>query len=133
MELASHLVDFGMVVLLWLVQFVIYPSFLRIDSEKLVDWHQSYTFRVSFVIIPMMFGQMGLWVYHAVQNTSLPNITGLTLVSICWILTFCVSVPLHNRISKGEGSDAVLRALIDTNWYRTVCWSAIFIVGLLAF
>jgi len=130
LELTGHLLDFGMVVLLWLVQLVIYPSFLRMEKAVLLDWHRTYTFRVSFVIIPMMFGQLGIWSYAVFQMTDGLRITGLSLVFICWILTFCVSVPLHRRIEHGEGSSEVLMALVDTNWYRTVCWTAVFVVGL---
>ena len=49
------LVDFGMCVVLWLVQLVIYPSFLRVDSNDFLAWHKAYTSRVSFVILPGCF------------------------------------------------------------------------------
>lgn len=131
MELHTHLVDFGMVVLLWLVQLVIYPSFLNIDTRQLVAWHRVYTFRVAFVIVPMLFSQLILWIYRAIIDASFISIIGLILVFICWILTFFVSVPLHRKIERGEGSDTILKRLIATNWPRTICWTAVFIVGIL--
>jgi hypothetical protein len=54
------LLDFGMVVVLWLVQLVIYPSFLTCDPARFVDWHRTYTSRVAWVIIPIMFAQLPL-------------------------------------------------------------------------
>ncbi|MGJ8641018.1 MAG: hypothetical protein ACSHYA_16625 [Opitutaceae bacterium] len=130
MDVLTHLVNFGMVVVLWLVQLIIYPSFLRIEADKLVDWHKVYTFRVSFVIIPLMFGQMGLWLFSVYQAPNVTVVVGLLLVVICWILTFTISVPLHRKVERGEGSETVLRALIGTNWYRTVCWTGVFVIGL---
>ena len=39
-----------MVVLLWLVQLVIYPSFLECAEERLVNWHRTYVNRVAWII-----------------------------------------------------------------------------------
>jgi len=132
LSLIRHMVDFGMAVLLWLVQLVIYPSFLKIQAAQLVGWHKTYTFRVSFLIVPMMFGQMGLALYAAQENASLLNVSILLLVFICWILTFFISVPLHRKIERGEGSEAVLSRLVWTNWPRTFLWSLVFILGCFA-
>jgi hypothetical protein len=55
-----QLIDFGLVVLLWLVQWIIYPSFLQVAPERLVDWHANYTQRMGYIVAPMMFGQLGL-------------------------------------------------------------------------
>ena len=129
-ELVGHLLDFGMVVLLWLVQLVIYPSFLKVRNDALRDWHRVYTFRVGFIIIPMLFGQLGIWIYKCVQMPTTVNWIGLALLAICWTLTFLVSVPLHQQVERGEGSEAVLQKLVWTNWPRTICWTIIFAVGL---
>ncbi len=131
-ELFAHRVDFGLVVLLWLVQLVIYPSFLKIQPDELVVWHRSYTFRASFIIIPLMFTQMVTWLFLVFSKTTGLELLGLGLVVTSWILTFFVSVPLHKKIERGEGSPEVLSALVTTNWYRTICWTAVFIVGLIA-
>jgi len=130
LELTRHLVDFGMLVVLWLVQLVIYPSFFKIRGEALVEWHRRYTFRVSFIIMPLMLAQLGLHGWFAVTGVSWVDRTTLGLVVVCWILTFFVSVPLHRRIDAGETDSATLRRLVATNWPRTALWSAIFVVGL---
>lgn len=124
------LVDFGMVVVLWLVQLVIYPSFLRIDSNRLVKWHQAYTFRVSFVIMPLMLAQLAIAV-AAVFSAAVSWLDGLVLalVLLCWALTFFVSVPLHRRIDAGDLSESTRQALVRTNWPRTLIWTFIFCLG----
>ena len=42
-EAIRSVVDFGAVVLIWLVQLVIYPSFLHYAESDLVNWHKIYT------------------------------------------------------------------------------------------
>ena len=128
--LARHLVDFGLVVVLWLVQLVIYPGFLAVREDALIRWHGRYTFRVSFIIMPLMLAQLGLHVWAVARIGGWANSLALWLVGICWTLTFVVSVPLHRRISQGEGKVTTLRRLIATNWPRTFCWTAIFLLGL---
>lgn len=132
MNLLTHLVDFGMVILLWLVQLIIYPSFQKIAADQLVAWHGVYTFRIAFVIVPMLFSQLLLWIYCVFHSRSIASIIGMILVLACWALTFFVSVKLHQKIERGEGSEQVLQALVQTNWYRTICWTAVLIIGLFA-
>jgi len=125
------LIDFGMFIVLWLVQIVIYPSFLRIEAGQLVSWHKAYTFRASFLIIPLMLAQMALAV-AAVFSAYATWLDGLVLALVlaCWALTFLVSVPLHRKIDAGDLSKPVRQALIRTNWPRTILWTAIFCLGL---
>ena len=124
------LVDFGMCVVLWLVQLVIYPSFLRLKSSELIAWHKAYTFRVSFVILPLMFGQLALSILSVVGDASILEWTAFVFVLVCWILTFFVSVPLHRKIEQNDITRETRQKLITTNWPRTILWSVIFGLGL---
>ena len=124
------LVDFGMFVVLWLVQLVIYPSFLRIESSDLLAWHKAYTLRVSFVILPLMFGQLALSILSVVGDASILEWTAFVFVLVCWILTFFVSVPLHRKIEQNDVTRETRQKLITTNWPRTILWSVIFGLGL---
>jgi len=123
------LLDFGMLVILWLVQLVIYPSFLSCDSAKLTDWHKAYTQRVGWVIIPIMFTQLPLVAWMTWAGQDIRHILSLFLLILCWVLTFAVSVPLHRKIDAGDTSEATLRRLVSTNWPRTVLWTVVFFLG----
>ena len=125
---ARHLLDFGMVVVLWLVQLVIYPSFLRVAPDALTDWHRCYTFRVSFVLIPLLFGQLGVVGWQAWQGGPAAQLSLGCLLG-CWALTFFVSVPLHRRMAAGDTSAATREALVRTNWPRTVLWTVVLVLG----
>jgi DMSO reductase anchor subunit len=124
------LVDFGMCVVLLLVQLVIYPSFLRVEPSELVAWHKAYTFRVSFVILPLMLGQLALAILTVLDDASILEWTAFALVIVCWYLTFFVSVPLHRKIEQNDISRETRQKLITTNWPRTILWSVIFGLGL---
>lgn len=125
--------DFGMCVVLWLVQLIIYPSFQRIAPERVLAWHARYTFRVSFIIMPLMLVQLGLSVWFFWLAPNWIHGLHLALVLVAWGLTFFVSVPLHDRISQGESDAAVFKALVDTNWPRTVLWTCLSVVSLGSF
>lgn len=124
------LVDFGMCLLLWLVQLVIYPSFLRIEASQLKAWHKAYTFRVSFVIMPLMVAQLALATWTVTTGASIWEWIAFVLVTVCWGLTFFVSVPLHRKIDEGDVSIETRQKLIQTNWPRTILWSQVFILSL---
>ena len=124
------LFDFGICVVLWLVQLVIYPSFLRVEPSKLIAWHKAYTFRVSFVIMPLMLGQLILAIFSVREDPSLPDSVAFVFVLVCWIFTFFVSVPLHRKIKQNDITRETRQKLIMTNWPRTILWSVIFGLGL---
>ena len=124
------LVDFGMFVVLWLVQLVIYPSFLRVEPSELIAWHKAYTFRVFFVILPLMLGQLVIAILSVWEDPSILEWVAFTFVMVCWILTFFVSVPLHRKIEQNDITKETRQKLIMTNWPRTILWSVIFGLGL---
>ena len=126
------LLDFGMVVVLWLVQLVIYPSFLRCELIQLVDWHRAYSTRVAWVIIPPMFAQLPVVGWLTYKQPNAFNLAALAALLVCWILTFAVSVPLHRKIDSGDTRAATVERLIRTNWPRTILWSFAFAMGLFA-
>ncbi len=54
------LLDFGLVVLIWIIQRIVYPGFLHYSTENLVVWHRQYTSRFSAIVIPLMLAQLGI-------------------------------------------------------------------------
>lgn len=125
------LVDFGICVILWLVQFVIYPSFLWMDGERLVEWHKAYVFRFTWIIAPLMIGQLFCAGWAVVDVGGLSSWLVLVMVAICWILSFGVSMPLHRKIDEGDATQMARRRLIQTNWPRAILWTAVFVFGYL--
>ena len=69
-EILRILFDVGLLVLIWMVQLIVYPSFLYYTHEQLVVWHTRYVKQISLIVIPLMFGQTlvsGYQLYQLLQ------------------------------------------------------------------
>ncbi len=123
------LLDFGLVVLIWMIQRIVYPSFLHYSAENLIIWHKEYTSRFSVIVIPLMFGQLGISIYQAILLTNLYTVVSLVIVILLWVSTFLQFVPIHSGISKGLISKKKLNSLVSKNWLRTFLWSLLFVMN----
>ena len=131
MPVARIAVDFGLVVLIWLVQLIIYPSFHYYAPTELSHWHPKYSNLITLVVGPLMLAQVGLVGAALWQRFSWPGLLSVLLVGSMWAATAFISVPIHNVIASGNASPATLARLVDTNWLRTIGWTIIFLLGLL--
>ena len=125
------IIDFGLVVLIWLVQLIIYPSFQYIDKAQLSVWHSKYTVLITFVVMPLMFGQVALHGLDLYRKPELMNGLQVALITVVWALTFLKAVPLHNQIQTGANLTEAIPELIKWNWPRTIIWSLIFLITFL--
>ncbi len=118
--------DFGLLVLIWLVQLVIYPSFNYYRTKDLKVWHKFYTKRITIVVLPLMLSQLILsFTLLFISNWSSYHILDIGLVLLTWILTFAIFVPLHHKIDKSQNISESVYKLVKVNWIRTFLWSAI--------
>ena len=124
-------VDLGLVVLIWMIQIVVYPSFLFSDRKDLVHWHGIYTGRISLIVLPLMLAQAAVVGIQLSSGFRWDHVLSAMLVIGCWVSTFTLSVPLHQRISEGEMAPEVLSALVRTNWPRTAGWTLCFLMSVL--
>jgi len=120
------LLDFGLVVLIWIVQLIVYPSFKYYNIDNLVNWHRVYAFRIGMIVMPLMLGQIMISFIRVLGPYSLLNIFHLLLVILVWFSTFFQFVPMHNQISNNKNNDGVIVKLIKNNWLRTFIWTCIF-------
>ncbi len=128
-EIIRLLLDFGLVVLIWMIQRIVYPSFLHYSAENLIIWHKKYTSRISVIVIPLMIGQLGISIYQAIILTNLYTVVSLVIVIIVWLSTFLQFVPIHYNISKGQVNEKTLNSLVSKNWLRTFLWSLLFVMN----
>lgn len=129
-ETWMQLVDFGLLVFIWTIQLVAYPSFRYFPVESLLKWHKNYTRAVSIIVMPLMISQVLLHGWLVFEDATLLNWLTLILVISTWLVTFIVFVPLHSKISINQELSQSLEYLISYNWIRTILWSLIFFVGL---
>jgi DMSO reductase anchor subunit len=122
--------DFGLVVLIWMVQLIIYPSFEFYTNENLVAWHKIYTLRISYVVIPLMLGQLGFCLLQLYQKRNFYTLSSTILVISVWLLTFLIFVPMHSYILSETYTKTLLIDLVNKNWYRTIVWTLLFLLSL---
>jgi hypothetical protein len=123
------LLDFGLVVLIWIIQRIVYPSFLHYSTENLVVWHREYTSRFSAIVIPLMLAQLGISIYQVITFANLYTVLSLVIIILVWASTFLQFVPIHSNISKGSVSEKMLKTLVRKNWLRTFLWSLLFVIN----
>ncbi|MEN8731264.1 MAG: hypothetical protein ABF321_01680 [Bacteroidia bacterium] len=128
MDLVSFAVASGLVVLIWMVQLLLYPSFNFYSKQNLVSWHTSYTPRITFIVAPLMLIQLAVAVFRIYIDLRLHYVLFATLVAAAWLVTFFVFIPMHSKIQEGGASDMLMSRLVNLNWSRTLIWSAIFLL-----
>jgi hypothetical protein len=127
MEWIRLSVDSGLFILVWLVQVIIYPSFLYIDREKLNYWHRLYTGKILYFVAPLMFIQTGVIALQTLSDPLAFLLDGLLLAMI-WINTFFIAIPIHNAIDREESIDANILKLLQVNRWRAWLWTALFLL-----
>jgi hypothetical protein len=126
---AQFLSTFAMFGLIWFVQIVHYPLFLRIAEEDFTAFEAEHARRTGYVAAPLMIVELlssFALVYGPWRPASIPGmqaVAGAGLTALTWASTFLLSVPLHNRLHRGFNRTAIHR-LVATNWVRTVLWTA---------
>lgn len=130
-QTARNLIDFGLVILIWLVQIVIYPSLRRHMPEGFVEWHRRYSGQVTVIVAPLMFAQVGIVGWQLWSGFSVAHLASALMVTGCWISTAVLSVPCHNRLQREGHSIEVIDRLVKTNWIRTGLWSGVFVLGMM--
>ena len=110
---------------IWFVQVVHYPLFGRV-SGRFADYVHEHSRRTTPIVAPVMILELfsGLWlVWTASPDNAVALWINAALLLGIWLSTFLLQMPLHRRISQGEGVGLVPR-LVMGNWIRTICWSA---------
>ena len=116
-------VSWGLFILIWLVQIIIYPGLARIPSNDFVNYHEWYVTRITMVVLPLMICEIIIAIawFFLQDNLFYPIVAG-GLVILVWCSTFTFQVPIHKSLQAGKDKSKI-RRLVATNWIRTVAWS----------
>lgn len=133
MVLIVHLVATAfMAGVIWYVQLVHYPLMAGWPHEDFARWEAAHRQQTGFVVVPgMLLEGVTLGVLVVLRPRSVPAwllwLGAVMLVAI-WASTFAIQVPLHERLANGWDAESHAR-LVQTNWLRTVLWSARVVVA----
>lgn len=122
--IANIFSSFALFGLIWCVQLVHYPFFLRSGQINFVEHIAFHKSRISLIVIPLMMVELATSGFLVFQSEQLMiwNTFGLITVILIWLVTFSVQVPLHGKLPGGYDENTVQK-LIKTNWIRTILWS----------
>ncbi len=124
------IIDFGLLVLIWLVQLIIYPGFQFIQADALPRWHKNYMFNISILVIPLMLAQVLLVMYQLYATPNAAVYLSAFLIPWIWLSTFFQVVPIHNALTAGLDTASNMQQLVAKNKVRTVLWTIVFGLGL---
>ena len=124
LDLAATLYMWGVI---WTIQVVHYPLFARVGAGEWAGYHSAHTRLITFIVLPAMvteLGTSGLLALTRPAWLSPPLLwAGFACAVLTWAVTFFISVPLHDTLSRGF-DPAALSRLVATNWLRTGFWTA---------
>lgn len=125
--------DTAALVLIWLVQLVIYPSFRHFSKERFRRWHVTYTQRITYVVLPVMLGQLALYGWLLMTDGGWNTWINLFLVLAVWAITFLHAVPLHDSLETDEDHLPASTRLVAVNWWRTGLWTLAWAITLVTY
>ena len=119
-----HLAAAWMLVgLIWVVQILVYPQFLRVWQADFKDYHFAHCFRIGLIVAPLLFIEVATAAWLVYQGSSLSFIISACLIPLIWLSTAVFQVPIHTKLMRGF-DEPLVRHLILTNWIRTLAWTA---------
>ena len=99
--------------LIWMVQLIVYPSFLFFSDNNLFTWHKSYTKAIALIVIPLMLGQLGIVIYQVFLAQNIYTLVSIVFVVFLWGITLLKFAPMHQQISKGNMQIQLLKTLVQ--------------------
>ena len=124
LDLAATLYLWGVI---WTIQLVHYPLFARVGAAQWADYHNAHTRLMTSVVLPAMVTELGTSGLLALVRPAWLSpsllLAGFACAVLTWAVTFFVSVPLHDTLSRGFDPTAISR-IVATNWLRTAFWTA---------
>jgi hypothetical protein len=132
--LANAAATWAMCGVIWFVQLVHYPLFNRYAADSFREAMAAHQRRTTWVVVPPMVVELVTAVGLAVIRTGPAELAGVVLLTVIWLTTATVMVPLHDRLARGGPDRLVTRRLVVVNWLRTVAWTArgVLCLGMLA-
>lgn len=131
--LVTHaLATVSLVGLIWTIQLVHYPLFLRVPPDAFTAYESEHMRRITWLVGPLMLVEAGTAILLILRFPESAIVwVGAALLAAIWILTATVQGPLHGRLAR-DGFDATrIRFLVRSNWVRTLAWTARGVLALL--
>jgi fatty acid desaturase len=129
-ELLRLAIDFGLMVLIWMVQLLIYPGFQYLNLTSFTKWHGKYARNMTFIVAPMMFSQVAIafYFFYNFSGMFVANMMYAVLIALTWVTTFIIFIPIHSSLDKQGYNKSLCLELTRKNWIRVILWTAVVIL-----
>lgn len=119
----------GLLILIWIVQVLHYPTFRYVDQAKFIEFTYFHAKTITFIVGPLMLIELACAAVLVFFQLNLYSGINLLLVIHIWLATAFISVPCHNQLHKSHDT-LIIDKLIRTNWIRTIPWTIKFFISL---
>lgn len=124
-ELIHLLVSSSLVVLIWIMQLLHYPSFRFYASGEFRDGMVFHQREITKIVAPLMMIELASLFF--LVTTDRPYIIPALFVLGIWACTITMQIPLHQILTQGKELPHINR-LQKTNWIRTHLWTFKFLI-----
>jgi len=115
----------ALVGLIWTIQLVHYPLFLRVPTDCFQGYESEHMRRITWLVGPLMLTESAAALLLVLsQPASALAWIGMALLAIIWVSTATIQGPLHARMARDGFSEQRIRLLVRSNWIRTAAWTA---------
>lgn len=112
---------------IWTMQLVHYPLFALVGRDAFALYERAHMSRITLIVAPMMLLELVCAIWFVVRTPlGIPRWIpwlGLAMVIALWLSTATLQGPTHTRLAS-EFSEERIRFLVNTNWLRTILWTA---------
>jgi hypothetical protein len=110
--------------LIWIIQILHYPSYKYIAPEKFQSYQDFHMKSITFLVAPIMLLEVFSGLYLLIENQfEFKWSLEFGLLILIWLATAFLSVPNHEILKSGY-NESVVDSLVNTNWVRTILWTA---------
>jgi hypothetical protein len=113
--------------LIWFVQMVHYPIFLKVPAAAFKAFQVQHMHTTTQVVaVPMLMElllSIGLLMENYPGKSIITHYSVFACVVGIWLVTFFISVPIHNQLVLEGYNQSLIKQLVATNWLRTFAWT----------
>ena len=114
--------SFALFGLIWTVQLVHYPTFRYVGENEFSKFEDFHKKAITLIVMPLMLFELVSVMSLLYFDYNSIHLINFIIVTLIWMSTMFISVPLHNNLSGGKNKESIEK-LIMTNWIRTILWS----------
>jgi hypothetical protein len=116
---------------LWTMQLLNYPLLQLVGADQVPAYETAHNRRFAIVVVPPLVVTLVTTVILLVTGWLAVAVTDLVLLAAIIVVTVRYGAPAHTHLARRFDA-AVHRRLVATNWIRTIAWTVLGALGVVA-